>query len=108
MPTGRLPVEGLVAISLPLPLRKQNTSATRAKRIAREDPRAMPTIAPVVNPFFLSPFSGDGGPSEPGLVRELGGEWLRLWRDLPGGGAVYGGGGGAGPFAKEFPSYLSC
>lgn len=78
MVTGRLPVEGLVAISLPLPLRKQNTSATREKRIAREDPRAMPMIAPVVNPFFLSPFSEDGWPSEPRLVRELGGEWLRF------------------------------
>lgn len=104
MLTGRLPEEGLAAISLPLPLRKQNTSATRAKRTAREDPRTMPMIAPVVNPFFLSPFSG----LEPGLVRERGGERLRLLRDLPGGGGVYGGGGGAGPFAKEFPSYLSC
>lgn len=108
MPTGRLPVEGLAAISLSLPLRMQNTSAARAKRITKEDPRAMPMIAPVVNLFFSLPFSGDGWPSEPGLVRELGGEWVRLLRDLPGGGAVYGGGGGAGPFAKEFPSYLSC
>lgn len=63
----------------------------------------MPIIVAVANPFFIFLLFGS---LEPWGVREPGGDWVRLLRDLPGGGAVYGGGGGAGLLSNEFPLYL--
>lgn len=65
----------------------------------------MPIIGPTFDPFLLA--SPDFGTLDSG-VWPAGGACLLLFRDLPGGGEVYGGSGGAGPFANAFPSYLKC
>lgn len=66
----------------------------------------MPIIRPAAS-AFLFPLSGlDDWPPDPYGESAHGGEWLRLLCGLPGGGEVYGGGGGAGPLSNEFPSYL--
>lgn len=64
----------------------------------------MPTIGPAVNPFLSSSweFRGTLGSG----VWPPGGDCLLLLWALPGGSEVYGGGGGAGPLANVFPSYL--
>lgn len=60
----------------------------------------MPIIDPIDNPSSETDDWLSGG------ARELDLERVRLLRDLPGGGEVYGGSGGAGPLSKELPSYL--
>lgn len=77
-----LPVEGLVATSFLLALRRQKTSAISARKATTEEPRTMPTRGPAFSPFF--PFSSlglDGRPTEPGV--SCAGERLRLLPDLP-------------------------
>lgn len=79
-------------------MQKQRASITRATR--SEAPRTRPTIAPADSPLSELDVSSSAAfrGREPGRVR--------LLRGFPEGGEVYGGGGGAGPLSKEFPSYL--
>lgn len=104
VPTGKLPVEALLLFSLFF--RMQKTRVRSAQRPTNEAPTIMPIIGPFPKLSLLSlPLLVDCL-SEPCGVCAPDPEWLLLLRVLPGGGDVYGGGGGAGPFANEFPSYL--
>lgn len=85
------------------PLRRQKRSTSITKSMTNPEPKLMPKIVPMLSFFPLLVF--DDGVPDPVCVRD-GGERVRLLRALPGGGAVYGGGGGAGPLSNEFPSYL--
>lgn len=101
VPTERLPLEGLATLPSLLFLRMQKARASKRTRATKTEPTMIPTKAPTVNPFFDS----DDLPSVLcGCVPDP--ERLRLLLDLPGGGGLYSGGGGAGPLSKEFPSYL--
>jgi hypothetical protein len=80
----------------------QKTRASSAMRTRTTEPRATPTIAPTDIPLSDS----DGWPSEDEVLGAPDPGWVRFLWDLPEGGEVYGGGGGAGPLSKEFPLYL--
>lgn len=105
VPTGKLSIEALLLFSF-FPFRMQKTRVRSAKTPTNEAPTIMPIIGPfpklslLSSPLLVDRLSEPCGVCAPDL------EWLLSLRVLPGGGDVYGGGGGAGPFANEFPSYL--
>lgn len=96
-----LPPEGLVPETFLFFFRMQKRIARNTKRTPNTEPRMIPAIVPAAKPLSgpdESPPESRAGPLGPGR--------LRLPRDLPGGGEVNGGGGGAGPLSNEFPSEL--
>lgn len=100
MPTERLEPEAPRPVSFPLFFRMQMTRTISAMRATDTEPRIIPTKAPTDNPSSEWDSLSESG----GCVPDP--EWLRLLWDLPWGGGVCGGGGGAGPLSNEFPSYL--
>lgn len=101
VPIERLAPEGLAPVTFRLLLRMQIKRARNTMAATDTDPRMIPTKAPTANPFS----EWDVALPE-SCVCVPGPEWFRLLWDLPWGGEVYGGGGGAGPLSNEFPSYL--
>lgn len=70
-------------------------------RVADTEPRIIPTKAPTFTPSSEWDASWTAsGVCVPDPER------VRLLWDLPKGGSVFGGGGGAGPLSNEFPLYL--
>lgn len=86
-----------------LPFRRQKISERIIRSIKNAEPKLIPKIPPRLSFFPLLVFD-DGSLDAVGVCE--GGERVRLFGVLPGGGGVNGGGGGAGPLSNEFPSYL--